>query len=107
MKPLQDLLTDGDPLAYEPALGDIQARAIRRAVVTAADEAPAPQPWRQAVMVTAMAALMLAAVATVARREPPRADSAQTLAELPPAEVQFSTPGGTRVIWVFDQSGQW
>jgi hypothetical protein len=24
---------------------------------------------------------------------------------LPPVEMQFSTPGGTRVIWVFDQSG--
>jgi hypothetical protein len=49
--------------------------------------------------------VMLGVISTLAQREPVQVDGSQTLAEFPPVEMQFSTPGGTRVIWVFDQSG--
>ena len=105
MRPLQELLTDGDPLAHEPGLDEMDARAMRRAVIAAADTARADRfAWRYAAAMTVMAAVMLGVIATVARREPAQVDGSQTLAEFPPVEMQFSTPGGTRVIWVFDQS---
>ena len=106
MKPLQELLKDGDPLAHEPGLDQMDARAMRRAVIAAADAASADRfTWRYAAAMTVMAAVMLAVIATVAQRERAQVDGSQTLAEFPPVEMQFSTPGGTRVIWVFDQSG--
>jgi hypothetical protein len=97
MKPLHELLKDGDPLAHEPGLVDPDIRVMRSTVVSAVD-APsmAAPPWRHAALVTAMAMLMLVAIATVARREP-----APVAADASPTEMQFSTPGGTRVIWVF------
>lgn len=103
MKTLQELLKDGDPLAHEPGLGGADAHAMRRVVVAAADEATPPNLWRQAMLMTAMAALMLAAIVSVARRQ---ASVPVTGRALPPAEVEFSTPGGTRVIWQFQQGSR-
>ena len=106
MKPLKELLKDGDPIAHEPGLDEMDARAMRRAVIAAADQTSAGGfTWRYAAAMTVMAAVLIGVISTVARREPPVADGSQTLAEFPPVEMQFSTPGGTRVIWVFDQSG--
>ena len=105
MKPLQELLKDGDPLAHEPRLDQMDARAMRRAVIAAADETGSNGfAWRYAAALTVMAAVMLGVISTLAQREPAQVDGSQTLAEFPPVEMQFSTPGGTRVIWVFDQS---
>jgi hypothetical protein len=106
MNSLQELLEDGDPLVEEPMLDEAEARVMRRTVVAAAEEAGGRRlVWRYAAAMAVMAAVLIGAISTVARREPPVADGSQTLAELPPVEMQFSTPGGTRVIWVFDQSG--
>ena len=105
MKPLQELLKDGDPLVHEPRLDEMDARAMRRAVVAAADETTAGRfAWRYAAVMTVMAAVMLGVISTLAQRQPEPVDGSRTLAGLPPVEMQFSTPGGTRVIWVFDQS---
>jgi hypothetical protein len=106
MTPLQELLKDGDPLALEPGLDQTDARAMRRAVIAAADQAGEGRfAWRYAAAMAVMAAAMLGVISTLAQREAAQADGSQTLAELPPVEMQFSTPGGMRVIWVFDQSG--
>lgn len=106
MTRLQELLRDGDPLSREPRLDETEARAMRRAVVAAGEQARAGWcAWRYAAAMTLMAAVMLGVISTIARREPAPPDGAPALAGLPPVEMQFSTPGGTRVIWVFDQSG--
>jgi hypothetical protein len=106
MKSLQELLEDGDPLVEEPMLDEVEARVMRRTVVAAADQATdGTFAWRYVAAMTVMAAVMLGVISTLAQREPVQVDGSQTLAEFPPVEMQFSTPGGTRVIWVFDQSG--
>lgn len=106
MKNLKTLLRDADPPGDLP---EREAQAIRRAVVAAVKERPAPAViWSHALALAAMLLLMLGTGATIGRRiEPP----ARTAATAPPAlsegggerrQLQFATPGGTRIIWVFN-----
>lgn len=102
MTRLHDVLRNGDPMRHEPPLGDSDIRAMRRSVLAAADRVPpAGHLMRHAVLVTTMAMLMVAAVLTIAQREPAVVPQTYEV----PRQMELATPGGTRVIWVFD-SGQ-
>lgn len=102
MTPLHDLLKDGDPLRHEPPLDHGDLRAMRRTVLAVADSvAVASDSWRHPVMVTAMAALMLATVLTVARRE--QAEVPLDRVDAGPRQMQFVAPGGTRVFWTLQK----
>jgi len=102
-------LRDGDPLADAPALPPDEVQGIRRVVVAAACR-PAPT-WRpRPMMVGATIAATLAAGVLIGRRlphaEPPALLPAGVVEPqtVEPArrQVQFDTPGGTRIIWVID-----
>ena len=104
-------LRRADPLAREAPLSSDEVERMRRAVM-AAGRTSQPRAWTTRwTFAAAMAALTIAAVAGIDRW---RAGRSSTLA---PGEVvdvvdseqlssrrqlQFATPGGTRVIWVFD-----
>jgi hypothetical protein len=95
-------LRDGDPLADVPSLPPSDVQRIRRAVM---DEAvrPAPPWWPRPIIVAATVAATLAAGVAIGHRLP-RGD---TIVQPEPTEsdrrqVQFATPGGTRIIWVID-----
>ena len=102
-------LLDGDPLADAPALPPDEVQRMRRAVVAVA-RGPA-STWRpRPVMVGATIAATLVAVVLIGRRLP-HADPPALLPAgivegqtVEPArrQVQFDTPGGTRIIWVID-----
>jgi hypothetical protein len=112
VKHLNAALRDADPLSREPGLSDADAAAIRRAVVAAADRADSSAAaWPRPLFVAAtIAATVVAGVgigSLVPRRaaqpEPRRAASAQARAQADARrQLQFATPGGTRIIWVFD-----
>jgi hypothetical protein len=86
---------------------------MRRAMLRASEEARQVVAWwPQPLAVAALVALMLAVGITAGSKLPP-GDPAPSLAaldvEAPPAELrqlQFSTPGGTRIIWVFNSELQ-
>lgn len=108
MNDLQRVLRDGDP-AGDPAEGltPQQAAAMRRHILTApvgADEARTP--WYRPLALAAMVALTIAASVLAALRvAPPPAEPMAPEDYVPaegPRQFQFSTPGGTRIIWVFD-----
>jgi hypothetical protein len=99
----------GDPLADAPALPPDEVQQMRRAVVAAA-RGPAPAWWPRPVMVGATIAATLVAGVLIGRRLP-HADPPALLPAgivegqtVEPArrQVQFDTPGGTRIIWVID-----
>ncbi len=112
-------LRAGDPLFAEPAPsalstmspGDVDA--MRRAVVAAAERsAQSPVWWPPLVALVATAAAIAIAVVGAGVRDngrpasppPPStsvADSPSTMST-GRRQLQFATPGGTRVIWVFD-----
>jgi len=98
---LQAWLRRGDPLGdgCEPAPSEV-AR-LRQRVIDAAERRPARR-WVPSL--AAAAALVLAVAAawiTVSERssQPPERI---TEPSAKPRQVHFSTPGGTRVVWVLD-----
>jgi hypothetical protein len=112
---LKSWLRDGDPLKDEPELAAVDVRAIRRAVIVAGLERPSlPTVWPTPLFVAATVTLTLAAGVLVGRRLPARgpaaiesqpraaAQSAGSLSVDNRRQLEFATPGGTRIIWVFD-----
>ncbi len=93
------------------ALSEQDAQSVRRVVVVAAQEPRSmavswlPRP----VAIAAMVALLVVS-GILARRQLPRSDSAAVPQPQSPAgtqaddrrQLQFSTPGGTRIIWTFN-----
>jgi hypothetical protein len=101
-------LRDGDPAAHAQLPNDA-AQAMRRAVLAqVASRGSAGRAWMQPVLVAATVALMVGTGAVAGRRA--AHDDAGREAALPVSDVgqnatrqmQFATPGGTRIIWVFN-----
>ena len=113
MKDLQALLRDGDParvLSPDDELSAMQAAAIRRQIVLAARRPePLSTAWHQPLAVAAMVALTVAAGVVAGRRlalPEPVFDAPRRAPTAERRQFQFSTPGGTRIIWVFDSEFQ-
>ena len=110
MNDLTTRLREADPVRLETGL-DLETRdAMRRAVVTAAEASvPRVLQWRQPL---AFAALAVVAVvgATAAYRfaedRERRAAAATVAVQAQATQVQFRTPGGTRIIWTIDPAFQ-
>jgi hypothetical protein len=107
---LSRALRDGDPLAHESGLSAEDAAAIRRVVIAAAHRQPSPATaWPRPLMLAATLAMTIVAGVLVGRVLP---HTHETRPTTPPAaapatdaarrQMQFATPGGTRIIWVFD-----
>ena len=116
MTDLKTLLTDGDPVRNDGELSPPDALRMRRLIVAAAAEPPVVRtPWQRPFAIAAVGALV-AVVGTIAghRRivDPvPAAPSAEPLVVIGGSSIgderrqlQFATPGGTRIIWIFDQN---
>jgi hypothetical protein len=113
MTDLTRLLRDADPAREDAQLGPDAAQRIRRTVLAALPEqSPAHTPWHRPFALAAVALLFLALGTIAGHRAltrpvpaPPAADLA--VVDGPGGErrqLQFSTPGGTRVIWIFDDN---
>jgi hypothetical protein len=111
MNNLRDRLRDADPVPREPGLSPDTVASLRRAVIAAAETAPVrAHLWgRQLAMAACLAVMVLTGV-LAARRVPAAVrDAADPLAAPGSAhrtQVQFSTPGGTRIIWTLDPGFQ-
>lgn len=107
MKDLTTVLREGDPAAGE-AMSAAEVNAIRRRVLNALRQPDGLSfDWQRPLAVAAAVALTLGAGIAAGRRMPP-ADAMSVAGERVPVEgngrrqLQFATPGGTRIIWVFD-----
>jgi hypothetical protein len=114
MTDLKTLLRTGDPLRTpreDEGLSSVQAAAMRRQVLNAARRPDvARTPWQQPLAVAAMLALTIAAgVLGGQRLMVPKTAAIDSAVVAPPEgrrQFQFVTPGGTRIIWVFDPEFQ-
>jgi hypothetical protein len=109
MKDLTHRLRDADPLRHEPGLPSDSRDAMRRAIVAAAEpDTPRHPHWRAPVALAAMAVIAVMGVAAAHRfaDDRQRREAAGAQAEPAPTQVQFQTPGGTRIIWTIDPSFQ-
>ena len=112
MKDVGDLLREGDPIAREGGLSPADVGRMRRAVVSAADHESAMAAWwPRPILIAATVAVTLMAGVIVGHRLPSRdAAIADDAGERPSRaavsaerrQLQFASPGGTRIIWVFD-----
>jgi hypothetical protein len=109
------LLRDADPLAREEGLSRVTTADMRRAIVTAARDASRPAVWwPRPLVVAATVAVTLSAGVIIGRALPLRdsravsarpessSSAAAAVANAKRRQLQFATPGGTRIIWVFD-----
>ena len=107
MKTLADLLREGDPLTGDPTLSESEAAAIRRRVVSEASAHTARRVgWGDALAIAAAVALVIGIGISSGRRLPPVSVAGAAVSDpARPSErrqLQFATPGGTRIIWTFD-----
>jgi hypothetical protein len=115
MTDVKTLLTDGDPVRSDGELSPADALRMRRLIVAAAEPTVVRTPWQRPFAIAAVGALV-AVVGTIAghRRivDPvPAAPATEPLAAIGGSSIaderrqlQFATPGGTRIIWIFDQN---
>jgi|RhiMethySRZTD1v2_1073278.scaffolds.fasta_scaffold1214214_2 hypothetical protein len=116
MNELRDRLKRADPVAHESPPSPADVRRMRVTVLSAVEESqPALPRWHR----TAWALAAIAGVSVIVGidrwSEPSQSPSdeqratrvdvemAQTTS---PRQMQFQTPGGTRVIWVFNPDFQ-
>ena len=113
----KDRLRDADQ-ALARELSHEDAQRLRRTVLAAVPALPSPRRWPLSFTViagslTAASAALVVATAIGSSVPPARSGSisagaAESAASVQPAEngerrqLQFATPGGTRIIWVFD-----
>jgi hypothetical protein len=108
MKDVKTVLHEGDPAATDEGLSLEQVHALRRAMLNAARRPDVVRtPWQRPLAVAAIIALTVGAgIFTGQRLAQTPAGRLDSPAAAAPEEgrrqLQFSTPGGTRIIWVFD-----
>lgn len=115
MKDWRSRLREGDP-ARDAEMSADNVRRIRSVVLAAAHDADRSEgfTWPRSFVLTTAALTVTCAVALVAlqqnisetRRAAGVSGAAVTISESNPVvqrqQLQFATPGGTRIIWVFD-----
>jgi hypothetical protein len=113
MSDVRRRLRDADPLQHETALSADDRASMRRTILAASEGGPAQSArWGRAVAIAAAAVLLAGGGLVTSRRaavRPPSDTAALPVAA--PAEgtrtqLQFSTPGGTRIVWTIDPSFQ-
>lgn len=98
-------LRDADPLTRERALSTDDVHAMRRRIVSAAHDAPQRgRPGLQiaGAIVIACTVVVGLAIATRFRSDRGLEKPVTTPRQDEPRQLQFETPGGTRIIWVLN-----
>ena len=95
-------LRTADPVAREPGLSMREVQLMRRAIVAAGGDTRHAgwSPWRLALAGTLAFTVVLALfIKTVLAPVSPVSTGPQATE---PRQLQFETPGGTRVVWVLN-----
>lgn len=111
MNDLQKALRQGDPLASDSGLSATDVQRIQ-ALIQAQQHTVRPRRWAGALLLGTTGVVAMCAIAVIQRgRDSVEADgllseraanATAQIAEPPIRQLQFSTTGGTRIIWVFD-----
>ena len=101
MNDLRSRLTQGDPLRREDELSTAESRRLREQILAAKPALPSVQS-RLVFPVTVM--LLFVAVGSMWWVRTSLPGAALEPAQARPRQLQFLTPGGTRVIWTFNDN---
>jgi len=112
MNELRDWLRDGDPVASEPPLSEMDRRRMRQAIVTVGETQQSPfADWVRGSWGVATVVIGLTIAVGTTRWFTPGPDVRQAHVDAPSVavpehvtrrQVQLIAPGGTRVIWIFN-----
>lgn len=111
MNELRDWLKDADPVVNEPQLPDADAQRMRRLIVAAGESRRSSfVEWTRGSWAAATVVIAVTIALSVSRWMRPAEDGIRDTAAVPGIapeavtrrQVQLTTPGGTRVIWVFN-----
>ena len=99
MKDLRSRLTEGDPLLHEAELSESESQRLRAHVLAAK---PPSKVSYSTLMFPVAAMLLVMAVGSGwwVRTSIPEAAPESTQGRT--RQLQFSTPGGTRILWTFN-----
>jgi hypothetical protein len=112
MNDLRHRLRDADPVAREAPLAEHDAQQMRRTIVAAADaHRSSVVGWRRTSWATASVVIAVTVAIGISRWFEPRDETQVNAVREVPAggaresrrQLQLITPGGTRVIWVFNE----
>jgi hypothetical protein len=114
MNDVRDWLKDADPVANEPPLSDADVQRMRRAIVTATEPSHSFADWARGSWAAATVAIALTVAVGMSRwmTAAPEVNGGADVAPNVVAEagtrrqMQLIAPGGTRVIWVFNDEFQ-
>ena len=113
MKDLFSLLDETDPLRRQPELTRADALRMRSAIVHAARQRARSSALSSGTWALAAAVVLTVIAGTIGGRQPSiREPSKKTPTTMSAAvegerrQLQFATPGGTRVIWTLDPNFQ-
>jgi hypothetical protein len=113
MNELRDWLKDGDPVVNEPPLSEADVQRMRRAVADAGEShASSFSDWARGSWAAATVVVALTIAVSMSRWSWPsndvtRVNGDRLMPVAPPElgarrQVQLIAPGGTRVIWIFN-----
>src|SRR6185436_17148446 len=111
---LKHHLIEGDPVAREPGLDEFHADAMRQRMLLEArmereDFSRATTWWLRPIAVVGAVAACLVVAIVVGLRINTAGDAPAYVGrpvegrQAPTRQLQFATPGGTRIIWTFHQ----
>jgi hypothetical protein len=114
MTDIRDRLREADPVLTEPALARDEVAAMRRRVLeTAHGPRVNASDWKRTLAFAAAGALVAGAGIDTARRVSRPVHSGTAIESSPRdptppvrTQLQFSTPGGTRIVWTIDPAFQ-
>ena len=111
MKPLRDHLQDADPLAEELPLRSDEVLRMRQQLLASCHHQQMPRRSSTRVITVAVATGVCAAAAAMLLQSPSQVSNRDGRGTVPAAavasgnsgvqRVYFETPGGTRIIWLF------
>jgi len=114
MSDVRHWLRNADPVADDPSLSEVDAQRMRRAVIAAGDQRRSSftigrrTSWAAATLVVVFTVALGVSRWLVLTEDDSAIVPGETALAAPPREagtrrqLQFSTPGGTRVIWIFN-----
>jgi hypothetical protein len=111
MNDVRDWLKDADPVANEPPLSDTDVQRMRRAVLSADGSAHPFADWARGSWAAATVLVALTIAVSMSRWAKPSdvrpvnngvVSSAAAPEPVARRQVQLIAPGGTRVIWIFN-----
>ena len=98
----REQLRTTDPMTHDPGLSEMEVEVMRRAIVTAATHTRHAGWPAGAAALTIALALTLVLGAFISSLFDPVSEQSAPLEANEQHQLQFETPGGTRVVWVLN-----